>query len=153
MIKIYESDSLMYFANVRGINIKTDDVNFSFYFSSNNGDPQGISVQICWINNKISNSLIDGYMNLHGDYEYVQSSKKHIDEENISNAREFFKKYKVLFSAVWEEKLQEDTVQDYFRNMLQIEDICNELNIKADIKTIDELEMYVRSNNLFNMND
>ena len=105
---------------------------------------------------------VDGYMELHGDYDYVSSpGGKRVSNKDIDEAREFFKKYKVLFAAVWEMKLEEDVIQDYLRKLITLDDVKSEFHdIPEDVYTriqqcnsIDEIENVVRKTNAFNLND
>ena len=162
MINILENTAkpLMEMSNLVGRYVKTDDIDFSFYFSNKDNSvseiPHGIRVKICWNPDKITDSAVDGTMELHGDYKYYHSkyaSQKFTNAKEINKARKFFKKYKVLFAGVWEKKLEENAVVFYFSKFFLLNDICNELNITENINSIEDLEKYVRENNLFNMND
>ena len=67
-------------------------------------------------------------------------------------------KYKVLFAAVWEEFLEADDVQDYFKGILTFDELKDSFydlpeNIFDDAKTIADIEKIVRENKLFDMND
>ena len=63
---------LMEMVTVRGNYVKTDNINFSFYFSDKTECNHAIRAKLKWNPNKVSGSL-DGYIELHGDYKYVQS--------------------------------------------------------------------------------
>lgn len=156
-------EKLMEMANVRGKNVVTDKINFSFYFSSKAGMSHGIRVKICWNPNRIGDNVIDGYMELHGDYEYISSPNpvNSCDSKDVKLARTFFKKYKVLFSAVWELVLDPPELQDYFRKIISFDNLLGEFHsIKSSsyeaiqfAKSLQELESIVRKTNAFNMND
>ena len=90
--------------------------------------------------------------------------------ENITNmllklfvklARAFFKKYKVLFAAVWELVLDPPELQDYFRKLISFSGMLKEFHgIDKDVyeaiqsaNNVIDLETIVRKLNAFNMND
>ena len=153
---------LLEMATVRGNYVKTDKIDFSFYFSDKTECNYGIRVKVKWNPVRVSGSL-DGYFELYGDYVYVQSnnSDSHPSAKSIIDAQNFFKKYKVLFAAVWEEKLDPNDLIDYFRGRLtwkqllkcfmNVNDIeYNMIQLCNDRK---ELEKCVRVYEIFNMND
>lgn len=164
-MKLIREDYLTEMSNIRGKYVTIEDIDFSFYFSSKNNasNQHGIRVKICWNREKIGRDLLDGYMELHGDYKYVSSLNPNIkpDSIDIATARYFFKRYKVLFAAVWENKLDENILSDYLRGNIDFntllknfEDISNEnyqlINNTTNLKS---LEKTVREFNIFNMND
>ena len=153
---------LLEMATVRGNYVKTDKIDFSFYFSDKTECNHRIRVKVKWNPVRVSGSL-DGYFELYGDYVYVQSnnSDSHPSAKSIIDAQNFFKKYKVLFAAVWEMKLEADDLVDYFRGRLtwkqllkcfmNVNDIeYNMIQLCNDRK---ELEKCVRVYEIFNMND
>lgn len=163
----YLNDSskvLMEMANVRGIDVKlTPYLPFSFYFCGKDAVHQqhGIRVKIIWNPSKAPYNA-DGYMELHGNYNYFIGSHKYKPtEKELKIARDFFKKYKILFSAVWENILYDGYLQDYFKSRLSFKDLLSKFeNIKEKqyylinhCKNLEELEDCVRKNNIFSMND
>ena len=152
-------------SNIRGDKVKIEDIGFSFYFSSKNNATCGqkIRVKICWNKEKLSFNLLDGYMELCGKYEYVSKNKPNNkpSQNEIEKARNFFKKYKILFSAVWEEKLDENVLNDYLRGTMNFEELLNEFeNISMEnkekigqAKSLEELNKIVRENGVFNLNE
>lgn len=158
-------ESLLEMANLCGKYINTDSLDFSFYFSSKEEcgcGMQGIRVKIKW-NRETTRGGMDGTMELHGDYDYEQSESRDSivpNSKQLESARAFFKKYKVLFSAVWESVLDPQPVQDYFRGIINFEDLMSEIDLgnkstesMGGCSSIQDLESKVRSNNLFDMND
>ena len=143
-------------ANLVGKKVKIEPIDFSFYFSDKREVNHGIRVKVKWNRDHLAGGT-DGYFELHGDYPWVQSAdgvKK--DQKGIQKARNFFKKYKVLFAAVWEGCLDADVVQDYFKGVISFNELLQNFLIAFDfigIKSLKELEKCVRLNNLFNMND
>ena len=156
---------LMEMSNVVGNKVKIENggLPFSFYLSNkkNVHNQHGIRVKILWNSNK-SPENADGYMELHGNYDYVIGSKKYKPTEKEKEfARSIFKKYKVLFAMVWECKLNHDDLADYFKgNMSWNELLASAYNLTEKqyywvnhCKTLKELENCVREKKIFNMND
>ena len=98
-------------------------------------------------------------MDLHGEYKYTHSGgEPKPSSKDISAARDFFKKYKVIFAAVWEGYLNPDVVSFYLRGFLTLDELKDEFydvseDIFKDAKTIADIEKIVRENELFDMND
>lgn len=157
------SMTLMEMANMVGNLVKTDKIPFSFYFNDKNAvhNLHGIRVKILWNPSK-SSSDVDGYMELHGDYDYVSGSHKYnptADELKI--AGNFFSKYKVLFAAVWEKKIDPHYLQEYFRGNIMFKELLTKFENASEkqfyymnhCNTLNELEEIVRKYKVFNMND
>lgn len=163
--KFNEENILLEMANVLGKNVKTDNIDFSFFFSSKLRASHAIRVKVIWNRDSTKGGSIDGYFEMHGNYEYVSSpDSKKIKEKYINGAREFFKKYKVLFAAVWEDQLEESILQDYFCGHCLFKDVITdmwstnkeanvELESVSETEDLKELENIVRKYKLFNMND
>ena len=155
---------LMEMANVRGNDVKLEyRLPFSFYFSTKNAvhSQHGIRAKVVWNPNKAPEGA-DGYFELHGDYEYTIGSHKYKPTpKEKETARDFFKKYKVLFAAVWESKLYDGDLQDYFKGRINLKELLSKFdNISErqyfDINhcnSLEELEQCVRKYKIFNMND
>ena len=163
-LDVVNEDLLMEMSNVHGKRVSVEDIDFSFYFSSKSAvdNRHGIRVKICWNREKLGQSLIDGFMELHGDYKYVPAKHPNIKPSSydIMTARYFFKRYKVLFSAVWEELLYEDELIQYLVGKISLKELVSLLDIPKecydkirDVCSIKELEKLVRQYNMFNMND
>lgn len=154
-------DYLLEMANVTGKYMKIEDIDFSFYFSKKNSG-HGIRAKINWNRESMTGDK-EGYMELHGEYRYSQSPKLKFypDSQSIKTARYFFKRYKVLFAAVWESVLDADTLAEYFKNRISWEELKESFEIKdKELKEVmlacqnlKDLEYAVRKNNIFNMND
>ena len=153
-----EPADLLEMANILGMDVRVERINYSFYFSSKIGMQHSIRVKIKWNRDRFRGAE-DGYMDLHGQYDYVQSEYgEAASEMEISKARNFFVKNKVLFAAVWEEFLEADDVQDYFKGNLTFDELKDSFydlpkKIFDDAKTIADIEKIVRENKLFDMND
>ncbi|MGN0013431.1 MAG: hypothetical protein ACI37J_09050 [Candidatus Bruticola sp.] len=167
--------------NVLGQEVSVEDVegekheglDFSFWVSPKEDNQHTIRTKIFWNPSKISSKIDSGYMWLHGDYKYFPSSgSKHVSAKKIRQAREFCKKYKVLFAAAWEYALECKDVSNYFCGCLTFEELldkfikektrsvvkdCFSREVKARKYIRDEsekvklLEDIVRKNNLFNL--
>ena len=155
---------LMEMACVRGNDIKLERLLFSFYFSSKEDvhGRHGIRVKIQWNPSKIISKDADGYLELHGDYDYVSGSHRYTPtSRELGIARDFFRRYKVLFSAVWEGKLHQNDLQHYFEGTLDWKHMLSAFDNVGEkgyyyinhCKNIQELEEIVRVYGIFNMND
>lgn len=158
---------LLEMANFVGDSIVVDKVPFSFFISDKSvaRGKHAIRAKIIWNSSKAPHDA-DGYLMLHGDYEYVSGSHKYKPTtKELQIARNFFKKYKVLFAAVWEQVLDAEPLQDYMKGYITFSKLVAKLDIEPDnpeslkyyyasrCKSAEELEAIVREHNLFNMND
>ena len=120
-------------AFARGDKVKTDDIDFSFLF--NWAPPEvkkyDIRVTICW-KRDYDNQAEDffpyrkpsckcGILELCGNYNYygdLASDDLHTHVQMVEKAREFFRKYKVMFAAAWNERywlsMASSNLLDYF---------------------------------------
>lgn len=159
--QLLEEDMLTEMANVRGKDVEVDDIDFSFYFSKRN-PRHGIRLKVVWNRERMSRDD-DGYMEMHGDYKYVMSSPKAYEPKGweVSGLRYFCKKWKVLFAAVWEMKLDETDVRKYFEGDIPFSKLMQTFDNITDsqyrevnkCRTVRQLEEVVRKDNIFNMND
>lgn len=153
---------LLEMATVRGRYVKTDKIDFSFYFSDKTECNHAIRVKVKWNPERVSGSL-DGYFELHGEYKYVASENAAVNPSTrlINDARKFFKKYKVLFAAVWEMKLEPDDLVDYFRGQIDLIELIDKFeNVDPSsqmrllqVSTVEQLTSIVTDYNIFNMNN
>lgn len=114
-------------ANVRGKRVKTDKIDFSFYFSSKYGINHAIRVKICFNPDRITHEDFDGRMELHGNYEWIPNRR--ISSRQIEDARNFFKKYSVLFNSVWNGVLYEGYLQDYFNGEIDFNELISKYEV------------------------
>ena len=159
--QLIKEDMLTEMANVRGKDVVVDDIDFSFYFSKKNAS-HGIRLKIVWNRERMSGND-DGYIELHGDYKYVRSSASSYKPKGweLNGLRYFCKKWKALFSAVWEQKLDETDVRKYFEGDLTFSELMktfeniSQLNYEKvnRCQSVRQLEKIVRDNNIYNMND
>lgn len=155
---------LMEMANVRGIDTKIENrLPFSFFFTNKRAvhNQHGIRLKILWNPSKNPKDA-DGYIELHGNYEYVSGSHKYKPtKDELRILREFVKKYKVLFSAVWEEKLYDGDLQDFFKGRISIKELLSKFDDISEknyytlnhCNSLEELEQCIRKYKIFNMND
>lgn len=159
------SKILMEMANAVGNNVRREkNLPFSFFFSSKKAvrGAHGIRVKILWNPSKAPADA-DGFLELHGDYEYIPGSHKYEpNAKELSIARKFFKKYKVLFSAVWEDVLYDPSqLVMYFYGKISWKELMKQFDTgKSDwnfyistAENLQELEGMVKEENMFNMND
>ena len=159
--QLIKEDMLTEMANLRGKDVKVDDIDFSFYFSKKNSN-HGIRLKVLWNRERMSGND-DGYMEMHGDYKYVRApgSKYKPSGWEINGLRYFCKKWKPLFAAVWEQKLDETDVRKYFEGQLTFQELMETFEgIKKEHYSIvkkcnnaRQLEEAVRKYSIYSMND
>ena len=146
-------------ANLRGKDVKIEDIDFSIFFSRKIPN-HGCRVKICWNRNMMTDEV--GFIEAHGDYKYIQTTSfKRPSNYDIEEARYFIKKYKVLFAAVWEEKLDPNDVIFYFSGIYSWQKLmtCFQNVSEQDFERLricynrKDLEDCVRKYHIFNMND
>lgn len=151
------SDVILCMSNVRGRYVKNPtQLPFSFYFSAQDGQ-HSIRVKPSFNPEKLKLSQT-GTLKLCDDWQYIPGKDdKAIDHQSIQNMKQFFRDYFVLFAAVWDEQIQDATVEDYFtgrinfHTMLQDFDFYDEYEDELDqIKDIQSLEQFCRDNYLVN---
>ena len=155
-LRLIKEEYLMEMANLRGRDIKIEDVNFSIYFSPK-WYRHGIKLKVLWNRENMKGSIVDGILELHGNYKYTKSQNaiNYCTPKDVDNLITFAKKYKVIFAGVWENALDQNDVQDYFKNNITLRDLLDTMEdkIPLNITNLSEFEKYVRENQLFNMND
>ena len=155
---------LMEVASVRGKYMAVEkNFPFSFYFSDRRTvhGRHGIRIKVQWNANKINPKDADGYFELHINMDYVAGSHKYKPSgDELSFARAFIKKYKVLFCTVWDGVLDAEDLEEYFKGIVSFVELKSLFNLKGreyyDVnhaKTLEELEEVVRKSEIFNMYD
>lgn len=154
-----ESDSILCHANVRGRKIKVGSGKkpFSFYFSGKNSN-HGIRVKPIFNPDKMLASKA-GTLKLCDDWAYTPGEDdRNVSSQDIEDMKEFFREYLVLFCAVWEEQLDDPSLQDYFEGDISFQELIQQLSFypehQADldqIDNVDDLETYCFKNGLVNL--
>ena len=159
LVRTYEP--IMCMSNLRGNMVKVPGkLDFSFYFSSRDGNNHGIRVKPLFNPERMRENLA-GNLELHGDYDYTPGpDDTNVPSSKVSEMRNFFRYYKVLFAGVWENVMEASEVQDYFRGIIDFDQMLKGFDFYdvyvdelSGIHSIEELEAFVRNNNIFNMND
>lgn len=158
---IYDDDfdDIFGMSNLRGKYVKTDKINFSFYFSMQKAS-HAIRVKVSFNDSKINESDF-GVLELHGDWKFTPGrNDKDVSTKDIRNMKAFFVKYKVLFAAVWNREIYEGDVVEFFRKGITFSELLKEFIFydkyekeMNKLKNVAELENFVRKNNVFNMWD
>jgi len=154
-------------ANFYGKEIKIEKIPFSFFISTKSAvhGAHGIRAKIKWNTDKITDA--DGSLDLHGDYNYrIGSHKYKPTAKELQLAKEFFKKYKVLFAAVWENVLNPWYLQKYFEGTITFKRLLAHMQVHEEddpedidyyninhCNSLSELEGLIRRDQLYNMND
>ena len=155
---VRSSDDIMCMANLLGKDARVPrQLPFSFYFSTKNA-VHGIRVKPMFNPEKMSIELA-GTLKLCDDWEYIPGRDDgNVSGREIRKMKAFFRKYKVLFCAVWCGAVQETPVTDYFRALKTFHDLLMDFDFYEDyksdmdeIETVEELEEFVREKSLFNM--
>ena len=140
----YESlDDILCMSNVRGKYIKNPHrLPFSFYFSSNNESQHSIRVKVVFDPEKLKSSLT-GIQKLSDDWAFTPGKNDgSVSKKDIAYMQEFFKHYIVLFAAVWDEQLQDATLEDYFKGDISfhemLEDFDFYLDYQEELDNLDE---------------
>ena len=156
-----EHENILGMSNIVGKVVKNPNkLPFSFYFSQKGDNKHGIRVKPMFNPDKLSVRLC-GNLELHSDWEYTPGpDDKNVSSKLVKQMKQFFRDYKVLFAAVWEEELQEYVLEDYLRGLCSWSDLISELEFYSDyseeldrIQNCSQLEDFVRQNNIFSMND
>lgn len=160
---------LLEMANLRGNDVKlVSNLPFSLFFSTKSAvhNAHAIRVKVLWNPHKMT-ATPDGQLWLHGNYSYeVFSHKYKPTARELNILRTFCKKYKVLFAAVWEEKLDAQDLIDYFADRLTLSSLLATINLQKEFdpedvnyynlnhcKSLEDVENLVRKDKLWNMND
>lgn len=161
---INHDDSILFeMANLRGNDVKLHDrLPFSLFISNKDvvHESHAIRVKVLWNPEKMT-ATPDGQLELHGDYNYtVYSHKYKPTSKELRSLINFCKKYKVLFSAIWECKLDPNDFIYYLQNRESLAELLSTFNLKGKdyynvnhCSSIEELERCVRENKIFSMHD
>ncbi len=178
-----DNESLCLLNRISAKKVKLETIDFSFYYATkiemqyrikieiarNLGRRKnthvcksmqyGIRVEIAW--NPLKMTQLDT-LELHGKYVYnIRNPRKqnNVNAELLNKAREFFKKYKVLFAAVWECVLEPNILAFYLYQYINFKELLseftlneNELSLIENADNLSDLEAIVREHKIFNIN-
>lgn len=156
---IRSSEDIFAMSNVRGRNVKNPhNLPFSFYFSSGADVSHDIHVKPMFNPEKLKKSMT-GTLKLCDDWHYTPGlDDKNVDQKLVNEMKSFFRRYLVLFCAVWDEQMQDATLEDYLKGEISFSKMLEDLDFYADkqddlkkITTVEDLEQYCRQNSLVNM--
>ena len=159
MKRLIQDDAILAMSNVRGKFVKNPSaLPFSFYFSSGVEYPHSIRVKPSFNPEKLKPSMT-GILKLSDDWGFIPGPNDgNISESEIAEMKAFFRRYIVLFSAVWDEQMQDGVLADYFRGDITFNEMLTDLDFyeeyRSELDTIDnveDLEKFCREHNLVNM--
>ena len=162
--KIVETLDLFEMANARRKKITVANLDFSFYFGTKASvnNQHGIRAKLCWNREKVGSDLLDGVLELHGDYHYQQTAhpNHNPNQAELDTARQFFKSHKVLFAAVWEGVLDEHSMVSYLYGEISLNELLAFFELPNEQKQLvteaadnQDLERIVRAHHIYNLND
>ena len=160
---IKDSESIFGMSNVRGRHIKVEKgIPFLFYYSPKDEDRQSHEIRVKPSFNREKLMLSQaGTLKLCDDWKYIPGEKdQNISAKQITAMKQFFRKYLVLFCAVWDKQVYDTDLEDFMRGEISLAEFIQDLDFydkyKDDldqIKTVSELEDYCYKNNLINLRD
>lgn len=155
---IKSTTDILAMSNIRGKYVKNPhSLPFSFYFSSGAGVQHGPRVKPMFNESKLIRSLT-GILKLCDDWEFVPGvDDKDVKADKVSDMKDFFRRHIVLFCAVWDEQMQDATLEDYLRGDITFSEMLADLDFyekyKDDLNTISDvsqLDEFCRKNQLVN---
>lgn len=158
-ILLSSKDSIFAMSNVRGRYVKNpSQLPFSFYFSSGDGVTHGPRVKPQFNPERLILSLT-GTLQLCDNWKYIPGKNdKDVSEKSVRQMKKFFEDYIVLFCLVWDEHMQDATLEDYFKGEITFNEMLQDLDFYSEhkedldsIKSVSALEKFCRDNNLVNM--
>lgn len=76
-------------SNIRGKDVKHDNIDFSYFFSRKDNNPHGIRVKILFNRDRMTSNP-DGYLKLSDDWKYISlPNGKHVSSKTINNVKIF----------------------------------------------------------------
>lgn len=155
---IKSTEDIFAMSNVRGKYVKNPHrLPFSFYFSSGAGVGHGPRVKPMFNESKLISSMT-GTLKLCDDWEFVPGiDDKDVKADKISDMKDFFKTNIVLFCAVWDEQMQDATLEDYFKGDITFQEMITDLDFYEKyrddlmlISNVSQLDEFCRKNQLVN---
>ena len=155
---IKSTEDIFAMSNVRGKYVKNPHrLPFSFYFSSGARVSHGPRVKPMFNESKLISSLT-GTLKLCDDWEFVPGiNDKDVKADKISDMKDFFRNNIVLFCAVWDEQMQDATLEDYFKGDITFQEMIADLDFYEkyrddlmQISNVSQLDEFCRKNQLVN---
>lgn len=155
---IKSTEDIFAMSNVRGKYVKNPhSLPFSFYFSSGTGVSHGPRVKPMFNESKLISSLT-GTLKLCDDWNFVPGiNDKDVKADKISDMKDFFRNNIVLFCAVWDEQMQDATLEDYFKGDITFQEMIADLDFYekyrddlVKISNVSQLDEFCRKNQLVN---
>lgn len=156
---INSNDVILCMSNVRGKYVKNPhSLPFSFYFSGSDGVTHGPRVKPMFNPERLRIDLA-GTLKLCDDWEYIPGKNdKSISSQEIREMKKFFKRYIVIFCAVWDLQLEDGIADDYFKGIISFEEMIQSIEFYNDFESeisrihdVESLEAFCRKHNLVNM--
>ncbi len=156
---IHNDSDIFAMSNVRGrYVVNPRSLPFSFYFYSGEGVTHGIRVKPSFNPEKLKYSMT-GTLKLCDDWSFTPGKEdKNVKNKDIESMKEFFRKYLVLFCAVWDEQMQDATLEYYFTGQITFQEMLEDLDFYnqykselSKINTIEELEEFCVKHGLVNL--
>ena len=156
---VYGMEYVFETSGIRGNYVKQPyPLPFSFYFSSGTGVPGNIRVNPVF-NPEMLKRSETGTLKLCGDWEYTPGyMDQDVSDDLVQEMKAFFRKYLVLFCAVWDEQMQDAVLQDYFTGKISFDEMLQDLdfyetysNELSSIRDVQNLEAFCRDNDLVNL--
>lgn len=154
---IKNSDAIFAMSNVRGKYIKVEEgIPSSFYYSPRNSS-HGPRVKPVLNPDKMKMSDA-GTLKLCDDWKYTPGARdKKPAADIVKIMKDFFRKYLVMFLLVWDKKIDDPYLEDYFRGDIDFHEFVEETSFYAEyadeldtVNNVAELEQFCRKNNLVN---
>lgn len=154
---IHTKEDIFAMSNVRGKHIKVEkNVPFSFYYSPMNSS-HGPRVKPV-LNPEKMNLDDAGTLKLCDDWEFVPGAKDtRPSRKLVKEMKDFFHKYLVLFLLVWDKKVDDPMLEDYFRGDISLKEFIQDIvfydeykEVLDEIDSVEKLEEACRRNNLVN---
>lgn len=130
---------------------------FSFYLYARDSLSHGPRVKPIFNSGKPKDTFA-GVLKLCDDWEYTPGPQDStIGADQIREMKAFFRKYLVLFCAVWNLQLDDPTVGDYFEGEVDFDEVIQSLDFYDEFKReldqvhdAESLEVFCRLKNLVN---
>ena len=154
---IHSAEAVFAMSNVRGRYIKVEnDIPFSFYYSPRNSS-HGPRVKVIFNPDRMKQNLAGNLM-LCDDWSFTPGrNDTHVSSKQISEMKDFFRKYLILFLLVWDGHSDEPDPEDYFRKDMDLHELITRIDFYDDhaedldkVESIEELEQFCRENSLVN---